>query len=86
MHHKDVVGLAALALVIAAFELLPSQSLLAEARRNLWFVAREMWGVSPYLLLSVAVSAWAQTANVHDALLRWFRALWHRTQMSGIDS
>ena len=45
-----LLGLAALAVVPTVLEFVPSQYLLAEAGRNLWFVAREMWGVLPYLV------------------------------------
>lgn len=63
-----LLGLAALAVVPTVLEFVPSEYLLAEARRNLWFVAREMWGVLPYLILGVGVSAWAQTANVSERI------------------
>lgn len=63
-----LVGLAAVAVVTAVFAWMPRPYLLAEAQRNLWFVAREMWSVLPYVLLSVGVSAWAQTTHVSERL------------------
>lgn len=55
---------------------IPAGRIAAELRRNALFILGSFWGIAPFFLLSVAVSAWVATAGYAEKI----RGVFHRRQ------